>query len=113
MPLSGNVNFGDTTLSPEENGWGGFVVPTTDASGIQLSIGDTVRAPNPTPGANGLPNTPQIIGVIVAFGGSLCTINVPSSTSLSTAVAVYNVNCSRCLQLYSNIQANMERESGL
>lgn len=111
MPLTGNVNFGGIPLAPEENGWGGLVIPTTDGSGIQLSQGDTVRFPNPTPGQNGLPITPNLVGVIVAFGGSLCTVNVPSSTQVSAAVAVYNIPCGECFQLYSASPANMEHTS--
>lgn len=111
MALSGDVNFHGVSLGQEEDGNGGYVVPTTDGSGIQLRVGDTVRAPNPTPGQNGLPNSPIIVGVVVAFGGSLCTINVPSSTQLSTAVAVYNLPCNQCFQLYSTQVGNMEHST--
>ena len=108
MALSGNVNFGGQSLGPEENGIGGFVIPTTDESGLQLSIGDTVVFPNPTPGQNGLANTPDLVGVVIAFGGSLFTANVPSVTQISTAIAVYNIPCSKARQIYSAIPGNME-----
>ncbi len=107
MALSGNVNFGGVTLGPEENGWGGTVIPTTDETGLQLNVGDTIVLPNPTPGQNGLPNTPELVGVVVAFGGSLLTANVPSVTQISAAIAVYNVPSSKCRQIYSAIQGNM------
>ena len=108
MPLSGNINFGGVTLPPEEDGWGGLVVPITDESGLQLSIGDTVVFPNPSPGQNGLANTPDLVGVVIAFGGSLFTANVPSVTQISTAIAVYNIPCSKARQIYSAIPGNME-----
>ena len=108
VALSGNVNFGGQSLGPEENGIGGFVIPTTDESGLQLSIGDTVVFPNPTPGQNGLANTPDLVGVVIAFGGSLFTANVPSVTQISTAIAVYNIPCSKARQIYSAIPGNME-----
>lgn len=108
MALTGNVNYGGVSQAAEENGWGGLVVQTTDESGLQLSVGDTVVFPNPTPGQNGLPNTPSLVGVVVAFGGSLFTANVPSVTSLSTAVAVYNIPCIKARQIYSAMPGNME-----
>lgn len=113
MALTGNVNYatyfeGSVSLPPLETGWGQSVIPTTDASGIQLQIGDTIRFTNPTPGQNGLANTPILVGVIVAFGGSLLTANVPSVTQLSTAIAVYNIPCNQCYQIYSTQVGNME-----
>lgn len=81
---------------------------TVDENGIQLNIGDTVVFKNPTPGSNGLPNTPYIVGVIIAFGGSLFTANVPSVTSQGVAVAVYNVASNNARQIYSSIPANAE-----
>ena len=61
--LTGDVNYalyfgGSVTGPPLDTGWGSSVIPTTDESGIQLSVGDTVVIPNPTPGQNGLANTP-------------------------------------------------------
>ena len=108
MALSGNVNYGGISDGLDENGWGGLVYNTADESGINLSVGDTVVFPNPTPGQNGLPNTPALVGVVVAFGGTLFTANVPSVSQLSTAVAVYNIPCSKSRQIYSAIPANME-----
>jgi hypothetical protein len=108
VPLSGNVNYGGQQTPPEEDGWGGLVVVTTDESGLQLKVGDTIVFPNPTPGQNGLANTPDLVGVVIAFGGSLLTANVPSVTQISTAVAVYNIPCSKVRQIYSAIPGNME-----
>lgn len=113
MPLTGNVNYalyfpGCVSSPPLETGWGGTVVPTTDISGIQLNIGDVVVFPNPTPGQNGLPNTPSLVGVVFAFGGSLFTANVPSVTQISTAVAVYNVPANEARQIYTGNPGNAE-----
>lgn len=74
---------------------------TADESGIVLRVGDIVRFENPTPGENGLPLDVILVGIIVSFGGSLCTINVASSTALNTAFAVYNVACREVLQIHS------------
>lgn len=117
MPLTGNVNYalyfpGCVSSGPLETGIGTGIVPTTDASGIQLSLGDLIVFPNPTPGANGLPNTPKLAGAIVAFGGSLLTANVPSTTQVGVAVAVFNVPANQCLQLYSAVSpGNAEHTS--
>src|ERR1700679_1290299 len=108
VPLSGNVNYGGVSDAPEEDGLGGMINNINDESGIKLSVGDTVVFPNPTPGQNGLPNTPSLVGVIIAFGGTLFTANVPSTTTQNVAVSVYNLPCSKARQIYSAVPANME-----
>lgn len=108
MPLSGNVNYGGTSDPSDEDGWGGMIYNTNDESGIKLNLGDTIVFPNPTPGTNGLPNTPALVGVIIALSGTLFTANVPSTTTQNVAISVYNIPCSKSRQIYSAIPANAE-----
>lgn len=111
MPLTGNVDFKGLPASPEEDGWGGLTVASTDGSGIQLQIGDFVKFRNPTPGQNGLPDSPNLIGRICAMSGNLFTANVPSATTVGVAVSVYNIQADQSFQLYSDRPDNMEHTS--
>ena len=101
MALTGDVNVHGIVLAPEEDGWGGLVVPSTDGAGIQLNVGDFVRAPNPTPGQNNLPSSPEIFGIVVAVSGNLISMNVPKNSPTGGGVLVYNLAASQCFQLYS------------
>lgn len=108
MALSGDVNANGIDEGPLDNGWGGLVNPMTDASGIQLSVGDLVRAVNPTPGQNSLPNTPEIAGVVIAIAGNLCSVNVPKNSPIGGSVIVFNIAANQVYQLYSANPGNQE-----
>ena len=73
----------------------------SDASGIEIKVGDTVRTPD------------EEIGLVVHVETGACSVNIPLNRRSGGSRIEYNIPCGRCLQLYSGQKKTEGESNGL